>query len=137
MFGAQRLDQEAKSVNVYIHKELAEIRKTNTFVNSLIDDFKAYKKGNQPSYFGKDVPYHEPRPYAERAKLRHVHILGAVRAVRMKNTSDSVLIYTEASMTPNTYYVIDYIDIGAHKKANDSSYMEWLIEMAESFRMKV
>ncbi|WP_157496710.1 type II toxin-antitoxin system YafO family toxin [Hahella ganghwensis] len=125
------------TVTVFVRKELDQESQTNSELRALISDFKRYKSGVQVTYFGKDVPYHDPKPYAERAKLRHVHVLDKVKTVRVRaGTSDSALIYTEASMTPNTYYVIDFIVDGAHQKARDFSYMNWLIDKAEQFRMR-
>lgn len=81
---------------------------------------------------------HTPKPHAERARLRHVHILNHVHTLRLhsSNTSDSVIIYTEASMHPNTYYIIDYLADKAHEKARAPVYMDWLISKAEAFRMR-
>lgn len=125
-------------VRVYVRKELDQERKINAALAQLIDDFKSYKRGEHVSYFGKDVPYHDPKPYAERAKLRHVHILARVRSIRVGgSSSDSALVYTEGSMVPNAYYVIDYLEANAHARARDPAYMAWLIETAEAFRMKV
>lgn len=127
---------------IFVRQELAFDRTTNHTLDLLIKDFKKYKEGIDIAYFGKDVPYHEPRPYAERACLQHVHILNSVRTVKVRsNTSDSVLIYTEASMHPNTYYIIDFINNGAHwatDKNNPASkeYLQWLINRAEAFRDK-
>lgn len=123
---------------IYTHKFLADERKNNPFLDNLIKDFELYKDGKlDMSFFGKDVPFHEPRPLAERAKLRHVHILQQIRSVHVGGRSDCFLVYTEASMHPNSYYIIDYIESGAHAKARDAGYMNWLINMAEAFRMKV
>lgn len=126
-------------VRVFVRRDLEVERKTNSTLDLLIKDFKKYKAGATISYFGKDVPYHEPRPYAERAKLRHVHILDRLQTVRVRqsgNASDSVLIYTAGSMTPNTYYILDYLADKAHAEAQRHEYMAWIIEKAESFRMK-
>lgn len=123
---------------IYTHKFLAEERKTNNFLDALLKDFEQFKEGKlDVSFFGKDVPFHEPRPRAERANLRHVHILQNIKSIRVGGTSDCFLVYTEASMSPKTYYIIDYIASGAHEKARDAGYMNWLIKMAEEFRMKV
>lgn len=64
----------------------------------------------------------------------------------MRNqTSDSALVYTEASMHMNTYYIIDILPKNAHAIANsrirrpelgNRTYMEWVIEKAEYFRDK-
>lgn len=125
------------SVKVFIRRELDQESQTNGELRALISDFKCYKSGASVPYFGKDVPYHDPKPYAERARLRHIHILDKVKTVQVRaGTSDSVLIYTEASMTPNVFYIIDFISDGAHKKARDFGYMNWLIEKAEEFRMR-
>ena len=40
-------------------------------------------------------------------------------------------------MNQNTYYIIDYVPDGAHERARGKEYMSWLIDTAESFRMKV
>ncbi|WP_202862827.1 type II toxin-antitoxin system YafO family toxin [Microbulbifer sp. A4B17] len=125
------------TIKVFVRKELDQESQSNSDLRALISDFKRWKSGNTVHYFGKDVPYHDPKPYAERAKLRHVHILDKVKTVHIRaGTSDSALIYTEASMTPNTYYVIDFIAAGAHQKARDFNYMNWLIDKAEQFRMR-
>lgn len=128
-----------KDVRVFISKELQRERVTNPVLDSLITKFKAYKAGVFDPHFGKDVPYHKPAPYAERAKLRHVHILQRVKTIRISHsdTSDSVLIYTEASMTPNTYYIIDYLADKAHERAREADYMNWLISKAEAFRDRI
>ncbi len=125
-------------VRIFVRKELQSERVTNPFLDSLITKFKEYKSGVLDPHFGKDVPYHKPAPYTERARLRHVHILQRVQTIRIRhsNTSDSVLVYTEASMTPNTYYIIDYLADKAHEKARDLEYMDWLIEKAEAFRTR-
>jgi mRNA interferase YafO len=123
---------------IYTHKTLAEERKTNQFLDALLTDFALFKDGKlDASFFGKDVPFHQPMPQAERAMLRHIHILQQIKSIHVGGTSDSFLVYTEASMHANTYYIIDYIASGAHEKARNINYMNWLINMAESFRMKV
>ncbi|GAB58795.1 type II toxin-antitoxin system YafO family toxin [Rheinheimera nanhaiensis] len=128
-----------KKVRVFVRDVLNNERKHNQDLDLLIRDFKRYKEGERVNYFGKDVPYHEPRPYAENAGLRHVHILDRVKVVRFGagNTSDAALIYTEGATSINTYYLIDFIPSGAHAEANKAEYMSWLINTAEAFRNKM
>tara|TARA_R100001443_G_scaffold96038_5_gene102826 strand:+ start:17870 stop:18268 length:399 start_codon:yes stop_codon:yes gene_type:complete len=128
-----------KKVRVFVRDVLNNERKHNQDLDLLIQDFKRYKEGDRVNYFGKDVPYHEPRPYAENAGLRHVHILDRVKVVRFGagNTSDAALIYTEGATSINTYYLIDFIPSGAHAAVQEDSYMRWLIRTAEDFRNKM
>jgi hypothetical protein len=129
----------ARKVRVFVTKTLEGERKLNSDLDSLIKDFRLYKEGARIPYFGKEVPYRRPAPYAEKAGLMHIHILDKLKVVKMRsgNTSDSVLIYTEGSMNQNTYYIIDYVPDGAHARARGKEYMSWLIDTAESFRMKI
>lgn len=128
-----------KSARVFVREALNNERKHNQDLDLLIKDFKRYKEGERVVYFGKDVPYHEPRPYAENAGIRHVHVLERIKAVRFRagDTSDAALIYTEGATSINTYYLIDFIPTGAHKAVQDDSYMSWLIRTAEDFRNKM
>lgn len=125
-----------REIRVFVRDSLNEERKRNKDLDLLIRDFKKYKEGHRIPYFGKEVPYHEPRPYAEDAGLMHLHILDKVKAVsfRTGNTSDSALIYTEGAITLNTFYIIDFLENGAHAEARKPEYMSWLINAAEAFR---
>ncbi len=125
------------NISIFVRAELQEERKVNQLLDTLIQKFKSYIGGTPNRLFGKDVPYHDPKPYAEKAGLRHVHILNHVHTIRLHSTStsDSVIIYTEASMHPNTYYIIDYLADNAHERARDP-ILEWLISKAKSSRMR-
>lgn len=127
-----------KEVSLFIRTELQEERRVNVQLDALLTKFKSYIAGVPDPQFGKDVPYHDPKPYAERAKLRHVHILKHVSTIKIHSSdaSDSVIIYTEGSMTPDAFYVIDYLSDKAHETARDPVYMDWLIKKAEAFRMR-
>lgn len=99
------------------------------------------------TYFGKDVPYHDPRPYAERAGIKHVHLLSRVRTVKMRSdSSDRALVYTEGATHPDTYYIIDLLAKNARARASsrvpepalgNKTYIEWVIEKAEEFRDRI
>lgn len=125
-----------KDVKVFVRPSLDREKLTNKDLSDLITDFKKYKSGEKVHYFGKDVPYHEPRPYAENAGLRHVHILDKIKSLKLghSNTSDSALVYTEGATHPNTYFIIDFIDDNAHNVARSHDYMNWLLSEAEKFR---
>ena len=123
-----------KKISLYIQASLNEERKHNKDLDALIKDFKEYKAGKRVRCFGKDVPYHRPKPMAENAGLRHVHVLNKIKSVNLSFTSDSVLIYTEGATNINTFYIIDFIADGAHEKANNFEYMGWIIDKAEAFR---
>ncbi|SBS26128.1 putative toxin YafO [Marinomonas spartinae] len=136
----------SNNVRLFIRRELQEERDNNQYLDQVLNDFKLYKSGQNITYFGKDVPYHDPRPYAERAGIRHVHLLDNVRTLKMQgrgNTSDRAIVYTEASMNPNMFYVIDLLNENAHAQASsrvrdpllgNKTYIEWVIEKAEQFR---
>ena len=130
---------KGKIARVFVREVLNNERKQNADLDLLIKDFKRYKEGERVVYFGKDVPYHEPRPYVEQAGLRHVHVLDRIKAVRFRagDTSDAALIYTEGATSINTYYLIDFIPTGVHKTVQDDNYMSWLIRTAEDFRNKM
>ena len=133
-----------QKARVFVRRDLRELRQADKNLDQLIKDFVSYINGEDIYYFGKDVPYHEPRPRAEDAGLRHIHILDKVKAVKIRRrSSDSVLVYTEGATTPNTYYFIDFLPSGAHERASSRvrepelgnlTYMEWLIKEAENFR---
>lgn len=133
-----------KKVRVFVSRVLQEQRKTNTYLDQVLKDFALYKGGQVIAYFGRDVPYHDPRPYAERAGIRHVHLLSGIRTVRMRSdTSDRALVYTEGASHPDTYYIIDLLVSQAHAKASsrvpdpglgNKTYIEWVIDKAEAFR---
>ena len=122
-----------KEVTLFIQESLNAERKHNKDLDTLIRDFKKYKSGGRVDYLGKDVPYHKPSPMAENAGLIHVHVLDKIKSVKFR-TSDSVIIYTEGATTINTFYIIDFIDNGAHEKARNKEYMNWVIRKAEEFR---
>ena len=122
-----------KEITLFIQESLNAERKHNKDLDTLIRDFKKYKSGGRVDYLGKDVPYHKPHPMAENAGLMHVHVLDKVKSVKFR-TSDSVIIYTEGATSINTFYIIDFIDHGAHEKARNKDYMNWVIKKAEEFR---
>ncbi|MFU2508826.1 type II toxin-antitoxin system YafO family toxin [Pseudoalteromonas sp. ASV78] len=122
-----------KEITLFIQESLNAERKHNKDLDILIRDFKKYKSGGRVDYLGKDVPYHKPQPMAENAGLMHVHVLDKVKSVKFR-TSDSVIIYTEGATSINTFYIIDFIDNGAHEKARNKDYMNWVIKKAEEFR---
>lgn len=128
---------------VFVRKNLHETSKENKLLRSVIEDFKAYKQGTSLQVFGRDAPMHHPKPAAEMAEIWHAHIMKnpktqliEMAAVKTpyKRTSDRFLMYTRGFFNTSYYYVIDYIDRGAHTKVNDMDYMRWLIDEAENFR---
>lgn len=128
--------ENLKEITLFVQAALNEERKFNKDLDLLIKDFKRYKSGLRINCFGKDVPYHRPKPMAENAGVKHVHVLDKVKYLRFAagDTSDSVIVYTEGATSVNTYYIIDFIADGAHEKGRDKGYMEWVIKKAEEFR---
>lgn len=122
-----------KKITLFVQTSLNAERQHNKDLDALISDFKKYKSGGRVDYLGKDVPYHRPQPMAEDAGLMHVHVLDKIKSVKFR-TSDSVIVYTEGASSINTFYIIDFIAGGAHKKARNKDYMNWVIKKAKEFR---
>ena len=93
------------SIRPALHKQAQE----KSILSELIDEFQIFKKGEQSPRFGIDVPYHNPRPYAEWAKLMHTHIL----------LKDAHAIASDRTPIPSL---------------GNISYIEWAIKQAEKFR---
>ena len=132
-----------KDFKFFVRKQLQEISKENKLLKRIVEDFKAYKKGAKTPAFGREAPFHDPKPSAEEAELMHIHVLGEGQIKQFKiakintpyrKTSDSFLVYTTGFLNINYFYIIDYIEKGAHSKTRDMDYMRWLINQAESFR---
>ncbi|MGI9280054.1 MAG: type II toxin-antitoxin system YafO family toxin [Endozoicomonas sp.] len=132
-----------EDVKIYTRRTLHELSRENKQLQKIIEDFKAYKKGYRVRSFGRDAPFHRPKPSAELAELMHVHLMHSPKAqlldvVKVSDpyyqTSDSFLIYSKGFFNPEHYYIIDYIEKDAHAKVEDMNYMRWLIDQAESFR---
>ena len=132
-----------RDLKFFVRKPLQEASKVNAALKKVIEDFKAYKKGFHTPAFGREAPFHDPRPAAEQAELMHIHLLSnkQIKHLRVakinssyRKTSDSFLVYTVGFLSSNKFYLIDYIENGAHSKTKDMDYMRWLISQAESFR---
>lgn len=130
-------------VKVFTRRNLHELSKRNTQLQKIIEDFKAYKEGYRVKSFGRDAPFHRPKPSAELAELMHVHLMNNPKAQILDVakvtdpyylTSDSFLVYSKGFFNPKHYYIIDYIEKDAHTKVEDMNYMRWLVEQAEFFR---
>ena len=132
-----------EEVKVFTRKSLHEQSKENKQLKKIIDDFKAYKKGAHVKSFGRDAPFHRPRPSAELAELMHIHLLRnpksqLIDAVKITDPyylkSNSFLIYSRGFLNKNYYYILDYLEKDAHQKVEDMDYMRWLVDQAEIFR---
>lgn len=130
-------------IKVFTRRSLHELSKNNKQLKDIIKDFKAYKEGYKVKSFGRDAPFHRPKPAAELAELMHVHLMNhpkskILTAAKITDpyylTSDSFLIYSKGFFNPKYYYIIDYLEKEAHSKVEDMDYMRWLIKQAESFR---
>ena len=127
----------------FLRKPLQEASKVNKALKKIIEDFKAYKNGAKTPAFGREAPFHNPKPATEQAELMHIHLLSDAQIKHLRvakinasyrKTSDSFLIYTSGFFNSNQFYIIDYIEEYAHTKTRDMDYMRWLITQAESFR---
>ncbi|TCI02200.1 hypothetical protein EZV61_14790 [Corallincola luteus] len=127
----------AGKASVFVHPRLKVEGIVNSTLSALVKDFIKYKSGEYIHYFGKDVGYIRPEPYAERAELKHLHVLDKVKSIQMRgNTSNAALIYTVAATRLNTYCIIDFVAEEAHETARDMKQMREWIAAAESFRDK-
>ena len=72
-----------KKISLFVEASLNGERQHNKDLDLLIKDFKKYKEGGAVRTFGKDVPYHRPRPMAENAGLMHVHVLKKIKSVNL------------------------------------------------------
>lgn len=144
-------------VKVFIHQALEEERKVNSFLQSLIEDFKAYKKGDFIPYFGRDAQYMTPNTVRD-ANILHIHILHqsskafqrqqaaigrgnpleqfGLRCDMDRPEFDRALVYTTGYYNENYYYILDFFSKNAHELASSNSVMNELVKRAINFRNK-
>lgn len=104
-------------------------------------DFKAYKSGNLPDLFGRDVLYDHPHnlPIIRAEEVRHIH-LGerdnpwSIKQLQYYRTSDEHLVYCQGGSNIHCYLLMTILLPSAHDKAKNNNIMFQLAKMAEKFR---
>ncbi|WP_407935444.1 type II toxin-antitoxin system YafO family toxin [Alkalimonas cellulosilytica] len=110
---------------------------------ALIADFKKYKSGVLPAWFGKDVLYDHPYnlDIIKLEQVKHIHL--ATHGVgfplfiaQVKRTSDIHLVYCQGFSNKNCYLLMAILQPNAHALARSNQIMYKLGLMAEAFRQK-
>lgn len=117
--------------------------KIETNLKKLVKDFKLYKSGCTLAIFGKDAPYdhmNTPRSVLDE-NVQHVHMIkiGEIfpRWKRQdQKTSEVHLVYCQAAMDDDHYYLITILEPNAHDLAKDGLIMRNIGDIAAKFRLK-
>ncbi|WP_024696143.1 type II toxin-antitoxin system YafO family toxin [Pseudomonas syringae] len=115
------------------------------FAEALLEDFREYKSGGLPDYFGKDDLYLHP-PLAYSVKLWHIHLAmppekfprGMAqrdRKCRKGNPhQDAALVYVQGLYEENRYCILTVLHPDAHSKARENQVIGYLARLAKEFR---
>lgn len=114
---------------------------TSSYAQEIIQQFKEYKKTDEPSVLiGRDAPLIRPSA-AVFAGLWHTHIPDALESFSphqgiYHRTSDNFLVYCTGFSDPTNYLLIDILSPDAHNKSENIDLMNRYIKQAEKFREK-
>ncbi|MEN9867918.1 MAG: hypothetical protein RL748_3508 [Pseudomonadota bacterium] len=137
------------AIKIFTHKALRIAEQERGKIgelNQLVSEFAEYKRTGDPGQiFGRDELYHRPAA-ALAAELKHVHLRdetshpGWLRVVQFRRTSDSCLVYCQGEHSKENFLIMAVLrfdpvsKIGAHQRANKTTFMLELAEIAEGFR---
>jgi len=102
----------------------------------LVTQFTRYKNtGMAPSHFGRDAPYSWPDA-VQKADMHHLHLgQWSLRVLQYRRTSNTHVVYCRGFKSKGNYLLIAVIDY-AHERADKTTFMLELAEIAERFREK-
>lgn len=110
---------------------------------ALIVDFKLYKTGMLPAFFGKDVPYDHPfnLDIIKQEQVRHIHLADngsgfPMLVAQLKRTSDVHLVYCHGFSNQACYLLMAILQPKAHELAKSNQLMYKLGLMAQAFRQQ-
>lgn len=121
------------------------LAKFPSLASELLDDFKRYKSGELPSYFGKDSIYTAPYTVLE-AQLWHIHLKIPPNEFpesqpqvqrtcsRGDPENDIALVYVQGEFELNRYSIIGALHPDAHEIAKKTALMNYLASVAKRFR---
>lgn len=112
-------------------------------LDKLTNDFIAYKNGELPDLFGRDVFYDHPNnlPVILTEEVKHIHLADTdspwhARVAQFRRISDKHLVYCHGAVNENYYLLLAVLSPNAHKQARNNNIMYKLGLMAEKFRSK-
>lgn len=113
--------------------------------DDLLEDFRRYRSGVLPSYFGKDSPYTAPESVRQ-GHMWHIHLkvppsqwpqnLAQHARVCAKGApeSDLALVYVQGEYELHRFCLLGVLGPDAHQQAKDKALMNFLASAAKRFR---